>query len=133
MSQSPKEVALAYIEGCSRKDLDAVATLLAPEVRFVGPGNELTGAPAYLAVLRRLGPVWERSDLKHIFADGSDVCVIYDFVTKTPAGAVPIVEWLRIEGSKVAAVTLIFDRVTFKPASDELARIASTRSPSGSP
>ena len=133
MSQNPKEVALAYIEACGRKDLDAVATLLAPGVRFVGPGNELTGAPAYLAVLRRLGPVWERSDVKHIFADGSDVCVIYDFVTNTQAGAVPIVEWLRIEAAKVAAVTLIFDRLTFKPASDELARMAATQRPSGSP
>ena len=91
-----------------------------------GPGNALTGAPAYLAVLRRLGPIWERSDVKHAFADGNDVCVIYDFVTNTPAGAVPIVEWLRIEGGKVAAVTLIFDRVSFKPASDELARRAPT-------
>ncbi len=127
MSQNPKEVAVAYIEACSRKDLDAVATLLAPGVRFVGPGNEVTGAPAYLAVLRRLGPVWERSDVKRVFADGSDVCVIYDFVTNTPAGAVPIVEWLQIEGAKVASVTLIFDRLTFKPASDELARIAAAR------
>jgi len=129
MNQSPQEVALAYIAACGRKDLAAVEPLLAPGIRFVGPGNDLIGAPAYLAVLKRLGPVWERSDVKHVFADSSDVCVIYDFVTNTPAGAVPVVEWLRIEGGKVAAVTLIFDRVSFKPASDELARRATTREP----
>jgi hypothetical protein len=43
-------------------------------------------------------------------------------VTDTPAGAVPLVEWLRIENGKVASVTLLFDRVAFKPASGELAR-----------
>lgn len=122
MSQSPREVAVAYIEACGRKDLEGVAALLAPEVHFVGPGNQLTGADRYLAVLRRLGPVWESSDLKHVFVDGDDVCVIYDFVTNTAAGAVPIAEWLEIRDGKVAAVRLIFDRLTFKPASDELAR-----------
>jgi hypothetical protein len=123
MNTEPKTIALAYIDACSRKDLDTVATLLAPDVHFVGPGNELTGAPAYLAVLRRLGPIWERSDVKQVFVDGSSVCVIYDFVTTT-AGPVPIVEWLQVEGGRVQAVRLFFDRVTFKPAGDELARLA---------
>ena len=29
--------------------------------------------------------------------------MIYDFVTSTPAGAAPIVEWLRIEDGLVAS------------------------------
>jgi hypothetical protein len=66
--------------------------------------------------------VWLRSDVKRVFTDGPEVCVIYDLVTDTPAGAVPIVEWLRVEQRKITSVTLIFDRVAFKPASDELAR-----------
>ena len=72
----------------------------------------------------RLGPIWVRSDVKKVFADGGDVCVICDLVTNTPAGAVPIVEWLRIEAGRIASVTLVFDRATFKPASEELARRA---------
>jgi hypothetical protein len=39
MTNDPKAVALAYIEGCSRKDFDRVAELLAPDIRFDGPGN----------------------------------------------------------------------------------------------
>jgi hypothetical protein len=124
MTNDPKGIALAYIDACGRKDLDAVAPLLAPDVVFVGPSNTVTGATPYLAVLRRIGPVWVRSDVKKVFADGPDVCVIYDFVTDTPAGAVPIVEWLRIEAGRITAIKLFFDRVTFKPASDELARRA---------
>jgi hypothetical protein len=123
-TNDPRSIALAYIDACGRKDLDAVAPLLAPDLRFVGPGNTLTGASPYLAVLRRLGPVWVRSDVKKVFADGAEVCVIYDLLTDTPAGVVPIVEWLRIEGGRIASVTLFFDRVTFKPASDEIARRA---------
>ena len=62
--------------------------------------------------------------MKHVFADGRHVCVIYEFVTNTSAGSVPIAEWLEIEGQTVVSIKLIFDRVAFKPASDELARRA---------
>jgi hypothetical protein len=124
MKDDPTSIALAYIEGCGRKDLRTVESLLAPNLTFVGPGNSVTGAAAYMAVLRRLGPVWVSSEIRKVFTDGTDVCVVYDFVTNTAAGKVPIVEWLRIENGRVAAVMLIFDRVSFKPAADELARRA---------
>src|SRR6185369_11833100 len=124
MTNDSKAVALAYIEGCSRKEFDRVAELLAPDIRFEGPGNAVTGAAPYLAVLRRIGAVWVRSDVKKVFVDGSDVCVIYDLVTDTAAGAVPIVEWLRVDDRRIASVRLFFDRVAFKPASEEVARRA---------
>ena len=68
--------------------------------------------------------MWGRSDVKKVFVDGDEVCVIYDLITDTAADAVPIVEWLRIENSQIASVKLFFDRVTFKPATEELAHRA---------
>lgn len=125
MTQDPKRVALAYIDACGRRDLPAVEQLLAPDVRFSGPGNAVQGATAYLAVLRRIGPIWAGSEVKKALAEGNDVCVFYDFVTDTPAGKVPIVELLRIEHGRVAEVNLVFDRIAYKPAADELVRRAS--------
>src|SRR5688572_6596929 len=122
MTNDPRNIALSYIEACGRKDFQAVEKLLDPDLTFVGPGNRLTGAAPYLAVLRRIGAVWVRSDVKKVFTEAPEVCVIYDFVTDTPAGSVPIVEWLRVEGGRVTSVTLVFDRIAFKPASDEIAR-----------
>ena len=46
------------------------------------------------------------------------------FVTDSAAGAVPLVEWLTVERSRIARVRLFFDRLAFKPASEELARRA---------
>ncbi len=132
MNPDPKTIALSYIDACGRKDLAEVAGLLAPDVHFAGPGNELRGAPAYLEVLRRLGPIWERSDVKQVFVDGAAVCVIYDFVTTT-AGPVPIVESLQIAGGLVQSIRLFFDRIAFKPASDELARIGRSTPPRAVP
>jgi len=124
MTRDPKTVALAYIDACSRKDWEAASRLLAPDVEFIGPGRSLKGADPYLAVLRRIGAVWVRSDVKKVFADGPDVCVIYDFVTDTAAGSVPTVELLRVAGDRIARVVLFFDRVAFQPASEEVARRA---------
>jgi hypothetical protein len=126
MTHDPQHIALAYIDACGRKDFDTVVPLLAPEMKFVGPGNALTGAAPYLAVLRHLGAIWLRSDVKKVFSDGPEVCVIYDMVTDTPAGAVPIVEYLRVEQGRIASVTLFFDRVSFQPAGEELARRAAS-------
>jgi len=95
---------------------------LAPDIEFIGPGRSVKGADPYLAVLRRIGTVWVRSDVKKVFADGPDVCVIYDFVTDSAAGSVPTVEWLRVAGDRIGRVVLFFDRLTFQPASEEIAR-----------
>ena len=124
MHLTPKQVALAYIDACSRKDFDAVAPLLSEDLSFVGPGKATHGAQPYLTILRRLGAVWERSDVKHAFSDGDDVCVIYDFVTNTEAGAVPIVEWLSIRDQRIQGVRLFFDRLSFQPATDRLSQLA---------
>lgn len=118
------DTALAYVEACATKDTAALERLLAPDIHFSGPGNAVTGKAPYLAILKRLGTVWVRSDVKRVFHDGPEVCVIYDFVTDTPAGAVPLVEWLRVEDGQVKRVTLFFDRLSFKPAADEAARRA---------
>lgn len=124
MTPNPREIALTYIAACGNKDLTTVARLLAPDVRVVGPNRTIEGADAYLQALRRLGPIWLRSDVKQVFTDGSDVCVLYDFISDSSAGAVPIVESLSIQDGRIASVALLFDRVAFQPASDELTRRA---------
>lgn len=117
-----KRIALTYLDACARHDLDTVARLLADDLQFTGPATTVTGAAPYLAILRRLSHAWVRSEVKKVFTDGNEVCVIYDFVTDTPAGSVPIVEWLRLEGGRIQSVRIYFDRLEFKPASDEIAR-----------
>ena len=124
MTQDLKRIALSYIEACSNKDYAKVTSLLSPEISFVGPGNSTNGAELYLAVLKRLAPIWVRSDVKKVLVDGDDVAVIYDFVTDTASGSVAILELMHIENGRIASTKLIFDRLAFKAANEELARRA---------
>jgi hypothetical protein len=55
----------------------------------------------------------QRIDVKKLFVDGDDVCLLYEMVTNTPAGTAFIAEWLHVEGDKIAAIRTVFDARPF--------------------
>ncbi len=118
----PKSVALSYLETMGRKDFEAFAALLAPDVVFTGPQTMLEGAGAVVAAYRRLSGMLLRNEPRKIFVDRDEVCAIYDFVTDTSVGAVPTVEWLRLEHGKVRSIFLLTDHVRWPKALEELIR-----------
>ncbi len=124
MNRSQQEtVALAYLDAVAKKDLERVEALIDPEIKFVGPAMTISGARDVVAAFRRLGAIHVRSDIKRVFSDGDEVCVIYDFVTDT-AGALPTVEWLRVEHGRIRSVNLYYDQVPWVKVREELARRA---------
>jgi hypothetical protein len=124
MTDSLKDRATAYVEAVGRNQYERLPELFDPEIEFHGPFVTLRGAADYLTALRRLAAVRLRHDVKRTFVDGDDVCVIYDLVTNTPAGAVPFIEWLTFESGRLRKVQLYFDREQFAPAREALMRIA---------
>ena len=115
---------MAYIEAVGQKQFERVATLLHPDVEFKMPGRAVTGAQAYVASLQRLAPILLRNDVKKTVVEGQDVCVIYDFVTDTAAGAVPSVEWLRVEDGRIRSIQLVFHSQPWSAVVEELTRRA---------
>jgi len=105
-----KAKALAYLDAVAKQQFDRLETLLAPDLIFKGPTLTRTTAADFIGALKRLGVIHVRSDLRRVFADGDEACLIYDFVTDTAAGAVPIIEWLRFEGDRIRAIDLFYDR-----------------------
>ena len=112
MSTTTDAVAVSheYIQAVGQKDFDRVASLLHNNVEFQMPGKTLRGAAEYLAALKRLGPILERNEIKETLVDGNDVCLVYDFITDTTAGAIPSVEWLTLEDGRIRTVRLIFHK-----------------------
>src|SRR6266496_3726539 len=62
---------------------------------------------------RRLASIIQRIDLKKVFVDGDDVCVLYEMVTSTPAGTAFIAEWYQVKDGKIAALRAVFDARPF--------------------
>src|SRR5574337_1399774 len=121
MTTNNEAIALAYLDAVAKKDLARVEALVAPDVKFVGPASSYSGAGELLTAFRRIGAVHVRSDVRRVFSDGADVCVIYDFVTDT-AGPLATVEWLRISNGKIQSINLFYDQVPWLKIREELAR-----------
>jgi hypothetical protein len=134
MSTDRKKLALEYLNAVAGQQHDKVMALLAPDLQFRGPAISRTSAEDYVGALKRLGVIHVRNDVKRVFADGDEVCVIYDFVTDTAAGALPTIEWLRFEGERIRSIDLYYDRLPWQTALAEMAeRTARTARPAAQP
>jgi hypothetical protein len=86
---------------------------LKDDLRFKGPFEEFTEADKYLDQLRGLYSIVESVDVKHVSSVGDEVVVLYDMVTKTPAGTQLICEWYGIEEGKIRWIRALFDTAPF--------------------
>src|SRR5215468_5391265 len=94
-------------------DFTAARELLHDDLAFHGPIDTFSRADDYVAATKRLANIIQRIDVKKVFVDGNDVCVLYDMVTNTPAGTAFIVEWYQVRGDKIAALRAVFDACPF--------------------
>lgn len=108
---TPKEIVEAYGDAFSKKDFDRVRGLLHDtRFSFRGPMEAFDRADDLVAVLKKLGPIIKGMEKKKVFADGNDVCVIYDFVTTVPEiGTSRMAEWFHIQDGKISSINLYFD------------------------
>jgi hypothetical protein len=109
----PSDVVTAYHEALSARNFDAARGLLRDDLRFDGPFDTFTSADDYWAALTRLWGAVERIDIRHRSSRGDEAVVIYDMVTRTPAGTQPVVEWLGVEDGRIAWIRTIFDTAPF--------------------
>jgi len=114
MSKDRKALTLEYLNAVGQQQYDRLEAMLAPDLLFKGPSMTRTSAEEVLGALKRLGAIHVRNDVKRVFVDGDEACVIYDFVTDTQAGALPTIEWLRFEGDRIRAIDLYYDRLPWQ-------------------
>src|SRR5262245_14026638 len=88
-------VADKFFTAWTTGDFDTARTLLHDDGSFAGPIDAFDNADAYLGALRGLSQIVTSADQQKLFVDGSDVCVIYDLVTNTPAGTATA-EWYHV-------------------------------------
>jgi hypothetical protein len=101
-----------YIELVGAHDLGPLDDLFADDLVATTSGNTF-GKAEWIVALKRLLPVVVRNDIRRVFSDGADACVIYDFVTDTEAGAVPCVEAITVRDGRIVALELIFEKANW--------------------
>jgi hypothetical protein len=117
-------VTRAYIEAVGARDLAPLETLLDDRVVATLSGVQL-GKGGWIEAIGRLLPVLIRNDIREIFVAGERACIVYDFVTDTPAGSVVCVELVTVRAGRITDVELVLDRVAFAPVQAALQARAS--------
>jgi len=107
------DIVQGFIGAMGKGDFVAARKFLDSDLSFQGPIETFHQADPYLESLRKLHHVVERVDMKKMFVDGDDVCLLYDMVTKTPAGTAFIAEWHHVTGDKISAIRVVFDARPF--------------------
>src|SRR5216683_610910 len=72
-----------YQQAMGKGDFIAARRLLHDDLSFQGPIETFNSPEPYLESLKKLHQIIQRIDMKKIFADGDEVCVLYDMVTNT--------------------------------------------------
>jgi len=112
-----------YIEAEGQRDWATIEGLLDEDLKF-RLGDKEVGKSQYLGILKRLGLVWNGNRIKRIFVDGNEACALYDFLSDTPTGAVPCVEWVRFRDDKITEINFLFEREKWGPIDEEMKRRA---------
>jgi ketosteroid isomerase-like protein len=108
---SNEDVFRAYLERFAGGDVDGAAELLADEFTFDGPILQAKDKAEFLAGSTAAAAMARGCTIHHQWADGEDVCSVYDFEIQTPAGtgAIAMAEWSVIRDGKLVSSRLLFD------------------------
>ena len=116
--RSPQQTAEAYFEAWSNKDFDGARSLLHDDVSFLGPFDTFDNADDLIQAITGLGQLIKGLEMRRVFTNGQDVCIIYDLVPNKAVASVPIAEWYQVRDGKISAISIIFDTGAFSAIFD---------------
>lgn len=122
MTTKQHDLITSYIAAVGEGRLEDLRPMLDADAEFTVGDTTLRGADAFIGGFRRLGPIIKRNEIRKIFLDGKEACVIYDFVTDTPAGPVLSIEYLQFKNDRIASSLLLFERLHWPEVMAELAK-----------
>jgi hypothetical protein len=101
----PKEVVTSYIGALDGMRYEEALGFLHGNVRIWGPAGETYGKPmGFIEMLKRYRGKY---DVKKVFVDGADVCVLYDLTFG--GSAVYMSSWYQVKDGKIVSIRTIFD------------------------
>ena len=112
MVQSAREAVISYIKAMDERNYAAARNYLGDNVRVKGPGGEAFRNPDEF--LKMMEQQRGKYDIKKVFVDGSDVCLLYDFVT--PKVTTFFCSWYQVKDGRISSIQTVFDPCAFAQA-----------------
>lgn len=113
-SEGSKEVILGFVDALNHEDFEGARKCVTDDLKFVGVLGSREGGDAYFRDMKRMRLKY---DVKKAFADGDDVCLLFDV---TMAGVtVFCAGWYQLSDGKIRSVRVIFDPRPVLEAADK--------------
>ncbi len=109
MVQSAKDIVLAYQRALGNQDYTTARTYLRDDLSFRGPLASHDKPEGLLKDLEQLHHIVKGVDMKKVFVDGDDVCLLYDLITTNPPVTSFTCEWYHVNDGKIASIRVTFD------------------------
>ncbi len=99
-----RDIVLGFVEALNREDFRRARDFVSDDISFAGVLGSRHGADAYFSELEKMRLKY---DVKMVFAEGDDVCVLEDVtLEKTP---IFTCAWYRIAKGKIHSLRVVFD------------------------
>jgi len=108
MNEDSAKLATGWIEAWIRMDMEWLREHLAPDFVHTSPFGCLEGRDHYLETVE---PMARKSvqelEIKDVIASGSQAAIWFE--NRTPRGAIPSCDWVRVENGKIKAIQSFYD------------------------
>jgi hypothetical protein len=109
------QIALAYHEAWTNKDLERAMSYIAEDVVCDAPAGRIEGAEAYRAFMAPFVQILRGATMIAAFGDDETALVMYD-TTTVPVPSAPGAECVIVKAGKITYSRFLFDRAPFQAA-----------------
>src|SRR5918999_4543224 len=103
-AKSAKDIVMEYLQAAERRDFQSARGYLKDNISYLSPLNSFDRAEPYLKYFESLH--LPKFDIKKIFTDGDDVCLLYEVTYREPAATVFVSFWASVDGGKISSIRL---------------------------
>jgi hypothetical protein len=118
---TPVDVAIAFTEAWTSRDMTTAASYVAEDVAFEGPLTQNDGRHAFMEGLSQFAQVVTGCEILAAVGDDERAIIMYELTTG-PFGTLRAAEDLVISGGKIGHDTLVFDTYEVRKAREAQAR-----------
>jgi hypothetical protein len=107
---SAKEIVMSYQKALGSQNYESARSYMADEdFSFKGPLASHDKPEGLLKDLEHLHSIVKGVNMQKIFAEGDDVCLIYELITSAPPATSLTCDWYHIEKGKIKSIRVVFD------------------------
>ncbi len=116
-TDNARDVVDRYFAALKEKDFATMRTLIHDDVVFKGALGTTDTAEDYISGLQGMMAAMTGMERTVVFAEGENVCQIYDLTLAEPPVTLSIAQWLTVRNGRIAMLRVYFDpRPLFQPS-----------------